>query len=87
MAKYYVTKWWQTQGILIGKGPVTTSDDKKRRYIYCRSSVVKLDVDAFDTLEAAIENVKKRAAAKVKSLQKEMALVEEMAKGREIKVP
>lgn len=83
--KYYVTKWWQTLGILEGKGPVSKGGNIS--YVHCRATVAALGTNAFETLDEAVADVRKRAAARVKSLRKELKRVEEMAKGKEISHP
>lgn len=83
----YVTKWWQTQGILLSTGETIDTDNPDRKYVYCGISIARIGTEAFDTLDAAIAQVKKKAAARAKSLQKELDRVKAMARGQGIKTP
>jgi hypothetical protein len=77
---WYVTKWWNTQGILKVLGHVY--DDKyvsykpsgNKRDWYTR--LVHLGKDVFATREEAEADVQKKAQRKIASLRKQLAKLE-----------
>lgn len=77
---WYVTKWWETRGILETQGYLY--DDK---YVSChtasitspwRFGLLRLGNQAFATREKAEADVQKRAQRKIASLRKQLAKLE-----------
>lgn len=76
---WYVTKWWNTQGILEVRGCVC--NDKHISYHIenkkpWHPALACLGTDAFATLEEAEANVQKKAQRKIASLRKQLAKLE-----------
>jgi hypothetical protein len=75
---WYVTKWWNTQGILKVQGYVFSDE-----YVSYRTSngpwssrLVHLGTEVFATREEAEADVQKKAQRKIASLRKQLAKLE-----------
>lgn len=74
---WYVTKWWRTTGIIKGK-----SVPGESKYVSVRGGFhVRIGKEAFDSLDLAQADVKKRAATKAASFQKQADRCVQIANG------
>lgn len=74
---FYVTKWALTLGIVQVEGE-KTSDGK---YMDGEKVFARMGTDAFEDLEAARGNVRKRVLRKIASLNKQLQELQELGPG------
>ena len=77
MKKFYVTKYWSTQGIQVVECAEEATYGKST-YARTKMGLLRIGNVAFRTPEAAKADVKKRAAKKIAWLEKKAAEVRQM---------
>lgn len=78
MKTYFVTKYWETRGIFETRG--TRRPDIRAKYISTPAlGGLYFENNAFATREEALADVRKRAARKLKSLERRLELVRRLA--------
>lgn len=86
MKTYYVTKWWQTRGVIVVRGQ--HKPDIGPKYISTLGSPLfssfHLGRDAFETKEEAIADTRKKAERKALALVKEAARCRRIVDGEVI---
>lgn len=81
-ATYYVTKYWATRGIERTRGGTfaVTATDGLRSYVYLGATMCRIGTEAFETMDAAIADVRKKAARKAERLRAEAIRCESIAR-------